>query len=166
MSCLLRPLNGRTPTGLDRAMLEGDAQLVIVAGRWVSIVCKDLDETNTNSQNSDTVTTALTAVFRYLAQYPDHVRLLRAEIDGLPRNELGDYAYNDLTNLNHLNGVINEALRLFPPVPTALTRLTPPEGLDIGGTFIPGNTTVSCPQFVVGRSMHSKPHSIPHINRS
>lgn len=79
--------------------------------------------------------------------------LLRDEIDNLPRDELGDYVHTDLAVLKHLNGVINESLRLFPPVPTILPRLTPAEGLDVGGTFIPGNTTVFCPQFIVGRSM-------------
>ncbi|TGJ84039.1 hypothetical protein E0Z10_g4725 [Xylaria hypoxylon] len=136
MSCLLKPFNGQNPTGLDRTLLEGDSQLIIVAG-------------------SDTTSTTLTTVFRYLAQYPHHVGILRAEIDPLQRSELGEYAYIDLSKLKHLNGVINEALRLFPPVPTILPRLTPPDGLDIDGTFIPGNTTVFCPQFVVGRSSES-----------
>ncbi|KAI1113575.1 cytochrome P450 [Nemania sp. NC0429] len=133
MSCLLKSLNGQVPTGLDRALLDGDSQLIIVAG-------------------SDTTATVLTTIFKYLAQYPHHMSQIRAEIDPLPRNELGDHFYTDLTNLKHLNGVINEAMRLFPPVPSVLPRLTPPEGLDIDGTFIPGNTTVFCPQFVVGRS--------------
>ncbi|KAI0535109.1 cytochrome P450 [Xylaria digitata] len=136
MGSLLKPFNGQNPTGLDRALLEGDSQLIIVAG-------------------SDTTATALTIIFRYLAQYPHHIGLLRAEIDPLQRGELGEYAYIDLSNLKHLNGVINEALRLFPPVPTILPRLTPPEGLDIDGTFIPGNTTVFCPQFVIGRNSES-----------
>lgn len=104
-------------------------------------------------RGSDTTATTLATVFRYLAQYPHHVGLLRAEIDPLPRTETGDYNYSDLSNLKHLNGVINETLRLFPPVPTSLPRLTPPEGLHIDGTFIPGNTTVICPQYVIGRSM-------------
>ncbi|KAI0412150.1 cytochrome P450 [Xylaria grammica] len=136
MGYLLKHFNGQIPTGLDRALLEGDSQLIIVAG-------------------SDTTSTTLATIFRYLAQYPHHVGLLRAEIDPLQTSELGEYAYTDLSPLKHLNGVINEALRLFPPVPSILPRLTPPEGLDIGGTFIPGNTTVSCPQFVIGRSSQS-----------
>ncbi|KAI1156957.1 cytochrome P450 [Nemania diffusa] len=133
MSCLLKPMNGQIPTGRDRTLLEGDSQLIVVAG-------------------SDTTATTLTTIFRYLAQYPQHVALLRDEIDNLPRDELGDYVHTDLAVLKHLNGVINESLRLFPPVPTILPRLTPAEGLDVGGTFIPGNTTVFCPQFIVGRS--------------
>ncbi|RYC59712.1 hypothetical protein CHU98_g6501 [Xylaria longipes] len=135
MGSLLKPLNGQSPTGLDRALLEGDAQLIVVAG-------------------------GLATIFRYLAQYPHHVARLRAEIDPLPRTEAGDYGHSDLLNLKHLNGVINEALRLFPPTPTSLPRLTPPEGLDIDGTFIPGNTSVISPQYVMGRS--SEAYSSPN----
>ncbi|KAI0446182.1 cytochrome P450 [Xylaria telfairii] len=141
MGGLLKPLKGQNPTGLDRARLMGDVQLIVVAG-------------------SDTTTSTLTTVFRYLAQYPQHVERLRAEIDPLQRTEAGDYIYSDLSNLQHLNGVINEALRLFPPVPTSLPRLTPPEGLHIDGTFIPGNTTVICPQYVIGRSPEA--YSLPN----
>lgn len=87
-----------------------------------------------------------------MVEHPQHVNVLRAELKILPRTELGDYQPPDLAELKHLNGVINEALRLFPPVPSALPRVTPLEGLTIDGTFIPGNTTLYCPQYVLGRS--------------
>lgn len=80
------------------------------------------------------------------------MNLLRAETDSLPRTELGNYSHSDLAHLEHLNSVINEALRLYPPVPSALQRLTPPEGLTVAGTYIPGNVTIYCPQYVIGRS--------------
>ncbi|KAI1274542.1 cytochrome P450 [Xylaria sp. FL0933] len=133
---LLNHFDVKGPMGFDRVLLEGDAQLIIVAG-------------------SETVAITSISIFRYLAQYPHHVGILRTEIDPLRRNEQGNFIYTDLSNLKHLNGVINEALRLFPPVPTILPRVTPPEGLDIDGTFIPGNTTVFCPQFVIGRGSES-----------
>ncbi|KAJ6032702.1 Cytochrome P450 [Penicillium herquei] len=44
---------------------------------------------------------------------------------------LGDYLPGDLKDLDHLNGVINEALRLCPPVPSSVPRETPSEGLTI-----------------------------------
>lgn len=64
----------------------------------------------------------------------------------------GDVLNEKLANLEHLNAVIQETLRLHPPVPSMLQRKTPSEGIMIDGTFIPGNTIVSCPQYVIGRS--------------
>jgi cytochrome P450 len=80
---------------------------------------------------------------------------LREEI--LPLVEAsGEIPHLKLQYLDHLNAVINETLRLHPPVPTAIPRLTPPEGIQIGDTFVPGNTTVWCPQYVLGRSKFPK----------
>ncbi|KAJ5517182.1 hypothetical protein N7527_008742, partial [Penicillium freii] len=142
MSCLLKPLNNQTPTGLDYRLLQGDSQLIVVAG-------------------SDTTSTTLIHIFRFLVEHPQHVDVLRTEFKNLPLTELGDYQPPDLAELKHLNGVINEALRLYPSVPSALPRVTPPEGLTIDGTFIPGNTTLYCPQYVLGRSpeCYSKPEA-------
>ena len=50
-----------------------------------------------------------------------------------------------------LNGVLSETLRMHPPA-GLLQRKTPPEGIMIDGTYIPGDMTVVCPQYVVGRS--------------
>ena len=66
----------------------------------------------------------------------------------------GNIDHVKIQHLDYLNAVIHEALRLHPPVPVALQRKTPPEGLMIDDTFIPGNMTVYCPQYVLGRSKH------------
>lgn len=84
-----------------------------------------------------------------MAQNPHIVEKARQELknllreDGTLNHEAGSTVY--------VNGIINEALRMHPAVPTALQRITPPEGLQIGGTFVPGNTTVWCPQYAMGR---------------
>lgn len=67
-----------------------------------------------------------------------------------------DILHQEIANLDHLNGIIYEALRLYPPVPTALERLTPPDGIEIGGVYIPGNMTVFCPQYAIGRSKETQ----------
>ncbi|KAL8743874.1 MAG: hypothetical protein Q9190_003812, partial [Brigantiaea leucoxantha] len=103
---------------------------------------------------NDTTASTLTHVFYELAQHPQHIAKLRNELDSIadpPKLPL-DVQDQSIRHLDHLNGLINETLRLHPPVPTALPRLTPPGGVTIGGIFIPGETTVMCPQYVLGRN--------------
>ncbi|EHA19270.1 hypothetical protein ASPNIDRAFT_178934 [Aspergillus niger ATCC 1015] len=56
-----------------------------------------------------------------------------------------------LSKLSHLNGAINETMRLLPAVLTFGTRVTPPEGLTIADTFIPGGTKICAPRYTIGR---------------
>ncbi|KAL8868768.1 MAG: hypothetical protein Q9174_004766, partial [Haloplaca sp. 1 TL-2023] len=56
-----------------------------------------------------------------------------------------------LKSMAHLNGVINEALRLHPSLPSSGLRHTPKEGIIVAGQYIPGNVTVSAPRFSLGR---------------
>ncbi|KAI4199256.1 MAG: hypothetical protein LQ350_004716 [Teloschistes chrysophthalmus] len=131
MSFLLDPWVDRTLSSSDMNMLHGDSQLVIVAG-------------------SDTTSATLVCALHELTKLPDGIPQLRSEMESLL--QAGKPISNqNLHSLAFLNGVINETLRLYPPA-GMLPRLTPPEGLDIGGTHIPGNTTVICPFYSLGRS--------------
>jgi cytochrome P450 len=70
------------------------------------------------------------------------------------REELRGVDYNDvnaLAALPHLNGAINETMRLFPAGPTFGSRQTPPEGLDCDGVYIPGNVKIFAPRWSIGR---------------
>lgn len=49
----------------------------------------------------------------------------------------------ELQELPYMNACIDEALRIFPPVPTGLTRTVPDGGDNVAEEFIPGGTTVS-----------------------
>jgi cytochrome P450 len=56
-----------------------------------------------------------------------------------------------LQKLVHLNALINETLRLHPAVPTGGYRDSPPDGIIIGGRYIPGNTTIVAPRYTINR---------------
>ncbi|KAK0296521.1 hypothetical protein LTS16_007702 [Friedmanniomyces endolithicus] len=100
------------------------------------------------------------------------VQTLRNELR--PLTEGRKWSDVDIRQAPHLNGAINEALRLYPPISSALPRLTAPEGMRIGDTWIPGNTTIRAPQYVMGRDeasyedaekfvperWYSKPHMV------
>ena len=101
---------------------------------------------------SDTTSTTLTFLFYELARNPHHISILRKEMESCTPDDGSPAKGQDLQHLPHLNAVINETLRLHPPVPTTLQRLTPPEGIEINGTKIPGNTVIWCPQYATCRS--------------
>ncbi|TVY81920.1 Tryprostatin B 6-hydroxylase [Lachnellula suecica] len=132
MSSLLEPWKDKKPTGFDLKMLQGDSQLIIVAG-------------------SDTTAATLTCLFYELAKNPAEISKLREEILSTVGPD-ENIMHQQLQYLKHLNAVINETLRLHPPVGTALQRTTPREGIQIGATYIPGDITVWCPQYVIGRN--------------
>lgn len=96
---------------------------------------------------SDTVASTLISIFFHLADDPSQVVKLRAELEKV--NSLQDF--DSLKSMAHLNGTINEALRLHPAVPSNGFRVTPPEGLTIAGQYIPGNVVVSAPRYSLGR---------------
>lgn len=100
--------------------------------------------------SSDTTAAALTYTFYRLAKDTFQQDKLRKELEPL-READGDFSFKSLQGADHLNGVINEALRLHPAVPSGVHRLTPREGITIGKTFIPGGTTVVAPSYTMGR---------------
>jgi cytochrome P450 len=50
-----------------------------------------------------------------------------------------------------LDSIVRESMRLQPAMPSGVERMTPPRGLDIAGTFIPGNTICRVPNYVTFR---------------
>ncbi|KAG9229378.1 cytochrome P450 monooxygenase-like protein [Amylocarpus encephaloides] len=123
--------NDPNPMHKDPNWLIGDCGLVIVAG-------------------SDTTTATLSHIFYHLAKSPHIFSKLREELDS--SYQAGSYTeFKDLQEARYLNGIINEALRLHPPTPSGLLRVTPPEGITIKETIVPGNVTVSTPFWSIGR---------------
>ena len=123
---------GPQPSRQDLLTLQSDSRTIIVAG-------------------SDTTAATLSHIFYLLAKQPEHVIKLRQELRPL-MNSNGTFEHQKIHKADHLNATINEALRLYPVPPTAIVRKTPPEGIVIEGTYIPGNMNVWTPQYTIGRS--------------
>ncbi|KAF8861671.1 cytochrome P450 monooxygenase-like protein [Acephala macrosclerotiorum] len=119
------------PVVSDPRWLWGDTRLVIVAG-------------------SDTSSSAMTHILYHLAKEPRIISKLREELSTFYKPGL-ETELRDLQDAKYLNGVINEALRLHPPVPSGVLRQTPPEGITVGDVFIPGGVTISAPSWSMGR---------------
>ncbi|KAI5864893.1 cytochrome P450 [Durotheca rogersii] len=96
---------------------------------------------------TEPVISAIVFLFYHLVANPYHASLVRDEIGTLT-------SYSDtsqLSGLQHLNACIFETFRLHPSIPSGGLRMTPPEGIKINDTCIPGNTTVLVPQYTLAR---------------
>ncbi len=78
--------------------------------------------------------------------YPQHADMIFAEVANIDTHDS-----HALHKLPHLSAVIDKTLCLYPAVPTAVTRETPPKGVMIAGRFIPGYTTISVPRYTIGK---------------
>lgn len=102
---------------------------------------------------SDTTAIALTNLFYFLLTTPDALSRLCEEVDAHATFDDNDVAqYSSLKHLPYLRACIDESLRLRPPVSTGLHRLTPPEGQEIDGHWIPGRTIVVVPIYTAHRN--------------
>jgi len=124
-------------------VMQGDTRLIIVAG-------------------SDTTAATLVHLFYHIATQKDLIQRLRSELDSLvnPDESIEHVKIQDAPTLN---GAIYEALRLNPPVPSGVFRKTPKEGVEIGGTYIPGDTCIQMPQYVMARDPDLYPEPLSFI---
>ena len=123
-------------------LLTGEARLIITAG-------------------SDTTAASLTYIFYRLSEDPTRVQKLRTELNENGIHHAAGIAVQDLQHLPYLNAVINETLRLHPPVPDGVFRDTGAHGLQIGEHYIPGNVTILTPIYAIQRCKSSPLHLTP-----
>ncbi|KAL6250930.1 hypothetical protein RBB50_001138 [Rhinocladiella similis] len=118
---------------LDEALMEGDARLIVVAG-------------------SDTTASALATTIYHFARNPNIVESLRRELASHNLCSPADLLPDMLKALPYLNAIIDETLRIRPPVLGSVYRETPPEGLQVDDTYIPGAVTVLTPMYAIQTS--------------
>ncbi|KAI1422345.1 cytochrome P450 monooxygenase [Xylaria sp. FL1777] len=135
MSALFVPYRKNLKPFDDRALqlLAGESHLLINAG-------------------SDTTRVTMACTLFTLAQKPELANRLREALAPYVNPFSEEILMDDqIMDVDILNGVVQEALRMYPPSPSHPTRVTPPEGTTIGGRFIPGGTQLITPQYVIGR---------------
>lgn len=86
---------------------------------------------------SETTATALSGTLNYLVNNPDKLENLTREVRGAFPQE-NDIDLEALRKLPYLNAVLNEGLRLCPPIPWVLPRRVPEGGDTVCGTWLPG----------------------------
>lgn len=102
---------------------------------------------------SETSGTSLAGQVYYASTYPVAFERLKAEIRTTFEHE-EDISIQSVSSLPYTLAFINEALRLFPPVPISLAqnRITPPEGTFILGEHVAGGTIVAMQQYAAYHS--------------
>ncbi|KAB8236623.1 cytochrome P450 [Aspergillus alliaceus] len=108
--------------------LTGDSILAIVAG-------------------SEPTAVALIALFYELGKNPSHADIIHSEVKQVGIRDGREI----LCQCPHLESAILETLRLYPALPTGGYRKTLQEGITIGGTYIPPETTIVAPRFSISR---------------
>lgn len=91
---------------------------------------------------SETTATLLCGATFCLLKNPDSLQKLTDEVRNA-FSSAADMTVRSLTKLPYLQACLDEALRLYPPVPGTLPRRVIPQGDVVNGQFIPGNVSLS-----------------------
>ncbi|KAM5571877.1 cytochrome P450 736A117 [Rosa sericea] len=105
------------------------------------------------SAGTDTTYTVLEWAMSELLRHPMVMNKLQKEIRGIVRDKK-DMTEDDLTGMHYLKAVIKETLRLHPPVPLLVPRLSTHE-VKINGYSIKANTRVLVNACHIGRDPES-----------
>jgi len=89
---------------------------------------------------SETTANALSGILARLIYNPEKYKILVEEIRAAFKSD-DEIKYEKLNELTYLNAVLEEGLRIHPPVPTGLLRTVPKEGDTIDGIWVPGGVS-------------------------
>ncbi|XHG03733.1 hypothetical protein AWENTII_007026 [Aspergillus wentii] len=109
--------------GMTQRELEANSSLLIIAG-------------------SETTATLLSGCTFYLLRHPEIHKKLINEVRGSFQTQ-EEINFLSVAKLSYMNCVLEESLRMYPPVPGVLPRRVPDGGAMIDGEFIPEGTSVS-----------------------
>ena len=94
---------------------------------------------------SETTATVLSGATYLLATHKEIFGKLAEEVRTRFNHE-DEIDLLTVQRLDYMNAVIRESMRVYPPVPTALPRMSPPEGYTLrDGRYIPPNVSPHCP---------------------
>ncbi|KAJ4321021.1 hypothetical protein N0V94_003079 [Neodidymelliopsis sp. IMI 364377] len=135
-----------------RNSLFEDTKGVVIAGRYHSPLLPTPNAPfNYNSHSSDTTANALTNILFYLSRHPSIQQKLHHNLHTAMPGGYAAFSYAAVRKLSYLDDIINETLRLKPPVIQGQPRETPPHGLQVGSVWIPGRVNVAVPTLSIQR---------------
>ena len=98
-------------------MLQSNSGILIIAG-------------------SETTATLLSGATYLLLMNPEALRKATNEVRNAFKND-DEITFTSVNNLSYLMACLTEALRMYPPVPLGLPRVTPAGGARVAGHHIP-----------------------------
>ncbi|RAK95680.1 cytochrome P450 [Aspergillus ibericus CBS 121593] len=113
--------------GLTDEELEANADIIIIAG-------------------SETTATLLSGLTYFLLQNPQAMEKVTREVRFVMQTEADITVQNATANLPYMLACIDEAFRMYPPIPSGLQRITPTTPIEISGYRIAPNTKVAVHQ--------------------
>lgn len=90
---------------------------------------------------SETTATLLSGCIYLLLSNPEKLEMLQREVRSAYKSD-DDITLNNVNQLTYMLAVLNEALRLYPPVTSALVRIVPAGGENIADNFVSGGVSV------------------------
>lgn len=91
---------------------------------------------------TETTATALSATTFQLLANPDKLAILTKELRSAFPNSKVLVTFEKLARLKYLTAVLQESMRIQPPVPSELPRVVPEGGTVLFGDWVPGGTTI------------------------
>lgn len=121
------------------------ARLVIFAGKWTaSLLFKRLNHPNIlliSSPASETTANGITSTLHNLCLNPQCLEKVTQEVR-TKFNANSEITCRALESCSYLSAVLQETLRMTPPVLSEHARFAPPMGKEIAGRSVPGGTCV------------------------
>jgi len=116
----------------------------------------NIDEMHSNSTllilaGSETTATALSGTVFHLCKNPDKLQKLVKEIRSAIKSA-DDLTFKNLAELKYLHAVLEESMRIYPPVAGYLPRVAPKEGAFVGGHLVPPGTQVAVTPWAITHS--------------
>ncbi|KAL7623983.1 hypothetical protein AAE478_005540 [Parahypoxylon ruwenzoriense] len=100
---------------------------------------------------SETTATTLSGATYLLLTHPEILEKLRHEVRS-SFSSPDEIDINSVNKLTYMLAILNESLRLYPPVTSGLVREVPREGGHVAGQFVPGGTLVEVQHWSMNHS--------------
>ncbi|XP_075156973.1 cytochrome P450 4g1-like [Haematobia irritans] len=147
--------------GVKKRLALLDAMMVMLKNSNIEWTEKDIfDEVNTIMfEGHDTTSAASSFVLCLLGIHKDiQAKVIEEQTAIFANDFLRDCCFNDTLEMQYLERVIMETMRLYPPVPAIARKAAYDIQLASGPYIIPKDTTIVIPQYAIHRSPDDYPN--------